>query len=142
MLSKDRASYRVSLRLVGEGLPLDEIETKLGLVPSHVGREGESFHGLKHLSNVWLWRYPAESTVEFEEQIPGLLDVLEPRIDALKEILSLPEVEGELILGFRSSNGQGGALLSPELLRRIADCGLSVLLDLYPSSSYEETEEA
>lgn len=143
MLDEDRKWYRVSLRLLGDGLPVDEIEAKLDLAPSHVGRNGEPNHrGWKHLSNVWVWRYPAESNVEFEEQIAGLLDVLEPKVDALKEILSLPEVEGELFLGFGSTSGQGGALFSPELLRRIAACGLSVLLDLYPSSSYEESEEA
>ena len=121
---------------------MNEIEAKLGLVASHVGSKGEPNHrGRKHLSNVWVWRYPAEPGVEFEEQIAGLLDVLEPKIDALKEILALPEVEGELFLGFSSSNGQGGAFFSPELLSRIADCGLSVLLELYPSSSYEEAEE-
>ncbi len=142
MLSEDEKWYRVSLRLMGDGLPMDEIEARLGLVPSHVGRKGEPNHrGWKHLSNVWVWRYPAEPNVEFEVQIAGLLDVLEPKVNALKEILSLPEVEGELFLGFSSSNGQGGALFSPELLRRIADCGLSVLLDLYPSSSYEEAGE-
>ncbi len=142
MLSEDEKWYRVSLRLLGDGLPMDEIEAKLGLVASHVGRKGEPNHrGWKHLSNVWVWRYPAESNVEFEEQIASLLDALEPKLDALKGILALPEVEGELFLGFGSTNGQGGALFSPELLRRIADCGLSVLLDLYPSSSYEEAEE-
>jgi len=144
MLSEDEKWYRVSLRLLGDGLPMNEIEAKLGLVASHLGRKGEPNHrGWKPLSNVWTWRYPADSNVEFEEQIAGLLDVLEPKVDALKEILVLPEVEGELFLGFGSSNGQGGAFFSPDLLRRIADCGLSVLLDLYPpSSAYKEMQEA
>jgi len=116
MLAEDRKWYRVSLRLLGDGLPMDEIEAKLGLVASHVGRKGEPNHrGWKHLSNVWVWLYPAESNVEFEEQIAGLLDVLEPKVNALEEILVLPEVEGELFLGFGSTNGQGGALFSPEL---------------------------
>jgi hypothetical protein len=145
MLSEYVKWYRVSLRLLGDGLPMNEIEAeieaKLGLVASHVGRKGEPNHrGRKHLSNIWMWRYPAESNVEFEEQIAGLLDVLEPKVTALKAILALPEVEGELFLGFGSSSGQGGAFFTPELLKRIADCGLSVLLDLYPSSSYEEVE--
>jgi hypothetical protein len=141
MVSEAVKWYRVSLRLLGDGLPIDKIEAKLGLVASQVGRKGESNHrGWKHPSNIWVWRYPAESNVEFEEQVAGLLDVLEPKLDALKEILGLPEVEGELFLGFSSSNGQGGAFFTPELLRRIADCGLSVSLDLYPSSSYVEAE--
>jgi hypothetical protein len=142
MLSESRKWYRVSLLLLGDGLPIDEIEAKLGIGASHVGRKGEPNHrGREHLSNVWVWRYPAQSNIEFEEQIAGLIDMIEPKADALREILALPEVEGELFLGFGSANGQGGALFSPELLRRIADLGLSVSLDLYPSSAYEEEEE-
>ena len=137
-MSQDKKWYRVSLRLLGDGLPLDEIEARIGLMPSHMGRKGEPTRlGWKRLSNVWSWQYPANSDVEFEEQIEGLLNILEPKIGALKEILAMPEVEGELFLGFGSDNGQGGAFFSSALLRRIADCGLSVLLDLYPSMEKE-----
>ena len=51
--------------------------------------------------------------------------MLEPRLNALKEVLSLPDVTGELFLGFSSSkSGQGGPVFSPELLRglRIMAC--------------------
>ena len=70
----------------------------------------------------------------------GLLNTLEPKVDALKEILSLPDVEGDLFLGFGSGNGQGGAIFSPELLRRVAECGLSLSLDLYPPDIDEDGE--
>ena len=141
-LSEDGKWYRVSLRLLGDGLPVDEIEARLGLVPSSIGRKGEHFRGdpryAKHQLNVWVWKYPAESDVPFEEQIAGLLDVIEPRKAVLLEIVSLPDVEGELFLGFGSLNGQGGALFSPGLLKRIAECGLSLDLDLYPPSGDDE----
>jgi hypothetical protein len=141
-LSEDGKWYRVSLRLMGDGLALYEIESKLGLVPSHVGKKGEHHRGdprrAKYQSNVWVWKYPAESDVPFEEQITGLLDVIEPKKSILKEILSLPAVEGELFLGYGSENGQGGAYFSPDVLKRIAECGLSLDLDLYPPGGDED----
>ena len=141
-LSEDGKWYRVSLRLMGDGLPLDDIESKLGLVPSHTGRKGDHFRGdsrrAKYQSNVWVWNNPAESDVSFEEQITGLLNVIESKKSILKEILSLPDVEGELFLGYGSQNGQGGAYLSPDILKRIAECGLSLDLDLYPPGGDED----
>src|SRR5688572_25327200 len=115
-LSKDRKWYRVSLRLRGDGLPVDEIESKLGLAPSKVGRKGEHLRGdpryAKYPSNLWVWDSPAESDVSFREQVAGLLEVFEPRKKALLEILSLPEVEGDVFLGFGSITGQGGTSFS------------------------------
>ena len=135
-LSEDGKWYRVSLRLRGDSLPVDEVGMKLGLEPTSVGRKGEHFRGnpryAEYQSNVWVWNYPAESDVPFEEQVGGLLGVIEPKRSTLLEILSPPDVEGELFLGFGSLNGQGGALFSPGLLKRVAECGLSLDLDLYP----------
>ncbi|OUC11925.1 MAG: hypothetical protein B0A82_24780 [Alkalinema sp. CACIAM 70d] len=126
---------------MGDGLPVEEIELRLGLASSSFGRKGEHLRGnpryAKYPINVWVSKYLVNSDVPFEEQIAGLLDTLEPKADALKELLSLPDVEGELFLGFSSGNGQGGAIFSPELLKRIAEYGLSLSLDLYPPNINE-----
>jgi hypothetical protein len=110
-LSEDQKWYRVSLRLMGDHLPVDDIEHRLGIAPTYVGRKGEHMRGnpryAKHHSNNWVWRYPSSSAVPFEDQIEGLLEVLSPKIAALKEILSIEDVEGELFLGFGSGNSQG-----------------------------------
>lgn len=144
VLSEDKKWYRVSLRLMGDSLPVDEIGARLGVTPSNIGRKGEPLNdhpkSYIHKTNLWGWKYPVSSDVPFEEQITGLLDSLEPKVSALKEILSLPEVKGELFLGFGSGNGQGGAFFSSELLKRIAECGLSLSLDLYPPDVDEEEE--
>lgn len=135
-LSDEGKWYRVSLRFMGDGLLADELEDKLGLSPSHIGKKGE-FQGAgrsRYESNVWVWKYPEESDVSFEEQISGLLTIIEPKKSVLKEILSMEGVEGEIFLGFGSENGQGGAYFSPDLLMRISACGLALDLDLYPPS--------
>ncbi|OCQ99990.1 hypothetical protein BCD64_02600 [Nostoc sp. MBR 210] len=132
MLSEDEKWYRVRLRLVGDNLSIKEIEVKLGLKTSRRLRDKNSTH-------YWISESLTDSDVSFEEQITLMLNILEPRIKALKEILSLPSIEGDLFLGFSSGNGQGGAFLSTELLRRIADCGLALTLDLYPPT-VDETD--
>lgn len=121
---------------MGDNLPVEEIESRLGLAPDSFGRKGEPLHdrprSARCRTNIWVSRYLFNSDVPFEEQITGLLDALEPKLDALKGIMSLPGIKGELFLGFSSGVGQGGAVFSPELLRRVADYGLSLSLDLYP----------
>jgi len=145
VLSEDEKWYRVSLRLMGDDLPVEEIEARLGLAAASFGRKGEHLNDNprheKYQTNVWVSKRPTNSDVPFEEQIAGLLDLLELKVDALKAILSFPNVEGELFLGFGSGNGQGGAYFSPKLLARIAQCNLSLGLDLYPPS-IDEDEEA
>jgi hypothetical protein len=144
MLSVDKKWYRVSLRFTGDHLPVGEIEKTLNLAPTYVGRKGDHIRGnprfARHASNVWFWRYPSSFDVPFEDQIAGLMDILESRMAGLKEILSVPETIGELFLGFGSGNGQGGADFSPRLLKRIGESGLMLSLDLYPPSIDEEDD--
>ena len=129
---------------MGDDLPVEEIESRLGLKASSFGRKGEHLQGNpkreKYRTNIWVSKRLTNSDIPFEEQIAGLLDLLELKVDALKTILSLPNVEGEMFLGFGSGNGQGGAYFSPELLAHIAKCNLSLGLDLYPPSIDEEEE--
>jgi len=132
--SDDGKWYRVSLRLMGDGLPIDEIEELLGLVPTEKNTEGSRHEvtGEKRRTNVWVWSPPHDSNVPFEQQIGDLLEIVEPKKEILKAIIQRPGVEGELFLGYGSDNGQGGAYIAAEALQRIADCGLSLSLDLYP----------
>ena len=124
------------MRFLGDGVPVDEIESRLDFEASSFGRKGDHLRNnpafAQYHTNVWVSKYAADSDVPFQEQISLILDRLESKVDALSEILSLPNVEGELFLGFSSANGQGGAVFSPGLLRRIANIGLSLSLDLYP----------
>jgi hypothetical protein len=142
MLSEDKKWRRVSLRFSGVYLPVENIEKKINIAPSYIGRKGEHIRGnpkfAKHDSNVWVWEYPASADVPFEGQISELLDLLESEMAGLKEILSTPETMGEVFLGFGSGNGQGAAEFSPHLLKRIGECGLMLSLDLYPPSIDEE----
>lgn len=131
--------FQVSLRFQGDALPVDEVGGRLNIEPSAIGRLGEHINGNPkyaiYPTNLWVWAMTHDSTISFEEQIGALLELLEPKKQALTEILSLPHVEGEIFLGFSSSNGQGGTYLSSSLLSRVGALGLALNLDLYPPSN-------
>jgi Domain of unknown function (DUF4279) len=136
ILSDDRKWFRVTLRLMGDNLPVERIGTKLGVEPSFIGIKGEHIRNnpayAKFPTNIWGWEYLSDSAVPFEDQISGLLKAIEPRKESLDEILSIAGTDAELYLGFSSGNGQGGAHLPAEMLGRISSLGLAIELDLYP----------
>ena len=139
MSNEDGKWYRASLRLMGDSLPIDEIEAKIEIKSSSSIRKDELFKNEQLSTNIWCAEYLTEDDVPLETQIELWMEKLEPKKAILKEILSVPNVEGELFLGFSSENGQGGAYFTPELLRRVADLGLALSLDLYPPSDFEES---
>jgi hypothetical protein len=146
MESEDKKWYRASLRLSGDLLPIDEIETKLGLVADSIGKKGFPLNHFKSPmlntpleTNVWCAKRLTENNIPLENQIELYLEKLEHKKEFLQDILSLPNVEGEFFLGFSSENGQGGAYFSAELLKRVSDLGLAISLDLYPPSDFEES---
>jgi hypothetical protein len=148
MQSEDKKWYRASLRLSGDLLPIDDIEAKLELTPRSVGKKGMPLNHYKLpilnaplKTNVWCAKKLTGNNVPLEKQIELYLEKLEPKKEVLREILSLPNVEGEFFLGFSSENGQGGAYFSAKLLKRVSDLGLSLSLDLYPPSDFEQESD-
>jgi hypothetical protein len=132
----DEKWHSVALRLIGDLLPAQEVGDRLQLPTKFLGMKGQHISDnpryAKHETNFWHWEYTTDTTVPFEQQLAGLLQILERRQAALAELLSIQGVEGEVRLGFGSENGQGGAYFPPEQLSRIAALGLAVDLHLYP----------
>lgn len=147
MKNEDRHYYWATFRLSGDSLPIADIEAKLELTAASVGEKGLPLNRFKSPSlnipletNIWCAEELADNDIPLEEQIELYLEKLESKKEFLKEILSLPDVEGEFFLGFSSANGQGGAYFSRELLKRISDLNLSISLDLYPPSNFEQDD--
>ena len=136
--ASDRKWHRVSLRLSGAELPVDEIEARLGIAPDHLHRKGEPRGQTgpgEYPEGVWVAELTTDREVPFEEQMQEWLPVLESRTAALREILAMPGVSGELFLGYCSDGGQGWAEFSPDVVRRIAALGLGLTFDLYPPTN-------
>ncbi len=144
MSESDRKWYRLSLRLMGDLLPIDEIEDRLGLKPDYIGRKGRHIADNPHYgllpTNIWSFRPQFSREVEFAEQIEFMLKVLESKSEELQKIIQLPGVEAQLFLGFGSDNGQGGAHFPADLLLRVGRLGLDIDLDLYPPSEMQEDD--
>ncbi len=133
--------FRVTLRFWGDNLLVDEVEKELDIQPDFKGRKGEHINGnpryARYSTNGWGWWFTSDTTVNFEDQIGSLLELLEPKKRALAKILSSSGIQGELFLGFSSSNGQGGAHFPSSLLARVAALELALNLDLYPPGQAE-----
>ncbi len=127
---------RVSLRVSGDGVPLDDLGHILGIEPTAIATKGTVIdQGLGTAvcdSDTWIWDYPANAWLPFEEQIAGLLDRLEPHRSSLSDFFETSDADGVLWLAFGSGEGQGSAHLSRELLARIVSFGLAVAFELFP----------
>jgi hypothetical protein len=136
MVEQKQTWCRVTLRLMGDALPVDEVAKVLSLTPYRLGRKGEPMGGkvgrTNYETNIWRWTFPAESHVRVEEQIGEVLEAVESKEAEWERLVSRPGVRAELFVGYGSENGQGGFELSPTMLHRLAGCGLWLNLDLYP----------
>ena len=97
MESEDKKWYRASLRLSGDSLPIDEIESKLELKASSIGKKGFSLNRYKSpilneslKTNVWCAEKLTENNVPLENQIELYLEKLEPKKEVLKRAQSPP----------------------------------------------------
>jgi hypothetical protein len=133
MLSEEAKWYRVSLRFFGDELPLEQVGSILSLEPSVAGPKDDVRRGqYRFQQTAWVHRFTTDTTESFETQLSRLVPHLEAVEQGLRSLLLLPDVRGDVFLGFSSGNGQGGCSFSPDLLARIGALGLSLTLDLYP----------
>jgi hypothetical protein len=124
---------RVTLRIDGEDLQPDEVSTLLDLKPTHAHLRGERKSprvAKAWVSSHWSLTSPLSNEEEIPKHLRWLLDLLEPRAQTLKGISKRFRVD--FFCGFASENGQGGFTLDTDTLRRIAELGIPMELDLYP----------
>jgi hypothetical protein len=69
------------------------------------------------------------------DHLQWLLDAIEPKADALKELSEHCKVL--FFCAFASENGQGGFTLDPRTLARLAALNIPFSLDLYPPGAEE-----
>jgi hypothetical protein len=89
--------------------------------------------GVNADSYISLKLYPTQR-VWLSEALNECLSVLEPHRAHLNELRS-NGVSLELFVGWFLDRS-GGDSLQPEIMQRLADLGISVSLDVYPSETY------
>ena len=129
---------RASLRIFGEDLVPDEISSRLDLRPTQTHLRGQRKServSLAWKDSMWLLQSPLGTEEDLPRHLEWLLGKLEPKAGIVNEISA--KFKMDFFCGFSSDNGQGGFTLSTELLRRLADIGIPITLDLYPPESLE-----
>lgn len=120
-------------------LPPEQMEAIVGLPPTRSYRIGDPRSKRTNRGVYNRHYYSIQSTISaaelLDKHIEEILSILEPRMDRVRQLAA--DASLCLFCGFSSGNGQGGFVLSPSLLSRLAQLGLEVVLDLYPPETVQ-----
>jgi len=127
--------YTVEFRIYGKGLDTSAISRDLGLSPSLIIEEGDAKGKSEQFAeSVWACNgcADAKSWDSLEEGLTFLLEKLAP----VRQKIDTYRSKYQLILwcGHFQSSANGGPLLSPSLLKSLAEFGVEVFIDNYLSS--------
>ena len=133
-MTNNESTFSVGFRFGAPDLDPDKISSLLGLQPSRSYRTGE-LRPLKHgrfagqsfpqRIGVWLLDSPLPGKAEAEEHLVWLLDQLEPRMAEVHQVIE-SGAKADFYLGLITECGQGGCILTPELLRRLGRFGVEL----------------
>jgi hypothetical protein len=135
MAINTQAWSKASFRVVSASLTAADISNRLGLAATRAHEAGERVSSTSgspvHREAGWFLESGLDDREPMDRHLVALLDQLEPRVDRLRDLAS--ECRMDLFCGFSSESGQGGFILSPGLLERLARIpGEGLVLDLYP----------
>ncbi len=134
MVNDDKWSS-ASLRISSETITLNEICEKLNTRATRSYERGspvnpKSSNSPLRQENLWILKSSLDDTLPLERHIEELVNFLEHNIDVFKTMF--PKCEIELFCGFSSTYGQGGCILTSDLIKRISAFPIDIVLDLYP----------
>ena len=130
--------FKAALRISSQTLEPKEIGEILGLSATRIHEKGSLRS--PRLTIVWkdaFWSFssPLSSRIEMGEHLKFLLDLLESKTEALKQLSENCKID--LFCGFSSGSGQGGFELDIVTLSRLAKLNIPIELDLYPPGPIE-----
>jgi hypothetical protein len=131
-----------SVRIVSEVLGVEDISTALNIVPDRAFAKGDlaspqNPRSQRLAASVWLLDSVLGNDRWPDEHIAMLLSRIADSQSAVRDLAA--SGQAELMLGYGSESGQGGCVLSAEILKELADFGLDLVLDLYPPEASEST---
>ena len=129
---------RASLRVFGDTLQPDRIGAMLGLEStlSHLkGERVSTRNDAVRRTSLWLLQCPLDDHLPLQAHLIWLLDLVEPKAELINLIGQ--DYSVDFFCGFSSENGQGGAEFDRGLLRRLANLGVPLILDLYPPQAIQ-----
>lgn len=123
-----------ALRISSETVTAEELSARLHLTPTRTLRMGDPVtlrtpNAPRRTHHTFILDSGLPTSEPMEMLLAALVDMIEPRAEALRQLQS--EAEMDLFCGFSSVSGQGSCELSPELMGRLSRLNLFVVLDLY-----------
>lgn len=124
---------RVSLRLSGDDLDPAEVTEKLGCRPTEARRRGEILPDARYhrVARTGSWRLEGtdEPSIQVEKQVTNLLERLTGDPAVWRDLSGRFSVD--VFCGVFLEAFNRGFVLSPTLLRQLADRGLEIGFDIY-----------
>ena len=134
--------FKAGLRIFSATIHPSEIGKLLGLeaTKTHVkGTLRSPRHEAIWPTSMWSLKSPLSDQREMADHLRYILDLLEPRMHALEQLSR--DCHIDLFCGFSSGNGQGGFVLDPVTLSRLATLKVPIIFDLYPPSAVVDDSE-
>lgn len=101
-------AYKASLRIHGEGVPLDELTARLGVTPTTARRAGERRRptSVAYRDDAWQYSPPLPEEAPLAEHIDALWRVVEPHVEYLRLLKQRFRVD--VFCGYRSNCDHAG----------------------------------
>lgn len=125
-------STSVALRFFGDDLDPVELSNKLGAEPTVSHRKGDSMPNIAEKTRAtgsWLLSGEPMSKTSLDEQINKLFDQLTDDLEVWRELTD--RYRSDLFCGVWSKAWNRGVSLSPDVVARISERGLSIGFDVY-----------
>ena len=124
-------TFKVSLRIIGDGLVPSEVTAMLGCAPTDSRRKGDAVETEHFIakSPTGVWCLKAEGNETIDQAINALLDHVSDDVAVWAELAR--RYRAEFFIGVFSDTSQVGLRITAETLKRLSRFGLSVGLDIY-----------
>ena len=125
------AESYASFRIAKTGMAAAEVSARLGIEPTHSHEAGDT-HGRQQVrwaQAMWSLSTKGDGRGHLSDHLERLLDRIEPKRAIIEQLAQ----EGYAMdwFCFVSVEGQGGVVLSVDLLRRLAALPIELGLDIY-----------
>jgi hypothetical protein len=124
-----------TFRLLGDALDPEEVTRLIGIEPSFARRKGDKYGSRERpvVSQTGIWALESEKSVagpDLNAHLRFLLSQLGSKTSTVKELVR-QGLSADLLCYWMSGTGQGGPILEPETIRRVADLGVCLNFDFY-----------
>lgn len=125
---------KVSLRVYTKGFSLDEVAAKFECAGDFGYSEGDQIgtSANKYYSQtMWGKKSSRDNTNSIDAHVTELLDWLGKQKSKFHELVEKSNVKPDICCFLSSENSQGSAVISSDILKRLSDFDLDIVLDVY-----------